>query len=191
MTVAAVVLAAGASRRLGHPKQNVVLAGETLLRRAIRTARDSGFSPIIVVVRDGADHDKTIEPDVVIAVNQDADEGIASSIRCGIAAASSHNIAGAVVLTCDQPTLRTGHLRALAEDQHRVTGSAYGGSIGVPAYFPVALFPSLLQLRGDTGARSLLKSACAIEAEELKLDIDTEHDLDLARALLEDRESQR
>lgn len=186
MNIAAVVLAAGASRRLGRPKQNVVLGGETLLQRTVKLAADAGFAPIIVVVGEGAQYAENLtSPGVVIAVNRDSDEGIASSIRCGIALASHRSIAGAVILACDQPALKSDHLHALTEDQHRLTGSAYGGATGVPAYFPVEFFPSLLQMRGDTGARSLLKTAHAIKAEELKLDIDTEQDLDLARALLE------
>ncbi|HEX5282518.1 MAG TPA: nucleotidyltransferase family protein [Bryocella sp.] len=186
MTIAAVVLAAGASRRLGRPKQNIVLDGETLLQRTVRLALDAGLSPIFVVVRKATDCVEVApSPNLIIVVSQEADEGIASSIRCGIKAAAGYNPAGAVMLACDQPALRAVHLRALVEDQHRLTASAYGGSLGVPAYFPAGLFSSLLQLRGDTGARSLLKNAHAIAAEELSLDIDTEDDLRIARALFE------
>jgi molybdenum cofactor cytidylyltransferase len=190
MNVAAIVLAAGASHRLGRPKQNVVLAGETLLERTTRIVRDAELCPIIVIVRNEDEHaDLVSSPDLIVAVNQNANEGIASSIRCGVAEASRHAIAGAVILTCDQPALCPNHLRALIEDAHRITCSAYGDSVGVPAYFPVEFLPSLLQLRGDTGARGLLKTAHAIAAEELKLDIDTEHDLNTARNLFENRQS--
>lgn len=186
MKIAGIVLAAGASRRLGRPKQSVVLAGETLLQRALRIARDAGLSPIIVVARPGSEWSGVATaPDVLMAINHDADEGIASSIRCGIAEALHSRIAGVVILACDQPGLRADHLRALTKDPRRVTGSAYAESIGVPAYFPVEVFSSLLQLRGDKGARALLKNAYAIEAQELKLDIDTEQDLDAARSILE------
>lgn len=180
------VLAAGASRRLGRPKQNLVLAGETLLQRTIRLALDAGLSPIFVVVRKETEHvEIALSPHVIIVLNQEAEEGIASSIRSGITAAAGYNVAGTVMLACDQPALHATHLRALVGDQHRLTASAYGGSLGVPAYFPAGIFSSLLQLRGDTGARSLLKNAHAIEAEELNLDIDTEQDVDIARALFE------
>lgn len=186
MSVVAIVLAAGSSQRLGRPKQNVTLAGETLLERTVRISRDAGLLPIIVVARPGADYSQISSiPDLMIAENQDAEEGIASSIRCGISLALELSAVGAVILTCDQPALRSAHLRALIEEQHRLSASAYDGRAGVPAYFPVELFPSLLQLRGDTGARSLLTSAHPIQAEELKLDIDTEHDLEVARSLFE------
>jgi molybdenum cofactor cytidylyltransferase len=190
MSVAAVVLAAGTSRRLGRPKQNVILAGETLLERTVRVSREAGLSPIIVVARQGAKYPKIkASHNAIIVINREADEGIASSIRCGVSEAARHTVAGAVILTCDQPALQPGHLSNLIEDQHRVTASTYDGSLGVPSYFPAAIFPSLLQLRGDTGARGLLKTAYAIRADELKLDIDTEHDLDIARDLFESRQS--
>ena len=187
MSIAAVILAAGASRRLGRPKQDVTLAGETLLQRTIRVARDASLWPLIVVSRANGDYANTpgSGSPVIMAINPEPDEGLASSIRCGIAAASSHDVAGAVLLACDQPTLRVGHLRALVEDEARTTGSAYGDSIGVPAYFPVASFPLLLQLRGDVGARKLLINAHSVSAEDLALDIDTSQDLNTARALLE------
>jgi CTP:molybdopterin cytidylyltransferase MocA len=187
VSVAAVVLAAGSSRRLGRPKQDIVIAGETLLQRAVRLAREASLSPVIVVTRTGAEYSEILDSDgaVVIAINHEPDEGLASSIHCGIALASRRHVAGAVILACDQPALRADHLRALVEDKSRVTGSAYAGSIGVPAYFPATSFPLLLQLRGDVGARKLLVNAHAISAEDLRLDIDTEQDLAAARALLE------
>jgi molybdenum cofactor cytidylyltransferase len=187
MNVAAVILAAGASRRLGYPKQDVVIAGETLLQRVVRLTREASLSPVVVVTSTGSEHSNNLRSDeaLIVATNYEADEGVASSIRCGISLASKHLVAGAVILTCDQPTLRTDHLRALIADKNRVTGSAYVGLIGVPAYFPATLFPSLLELRGDAGARKLLTNAYAICAEDLILDVDTEQDLVAARILLE------
>jgi molybdenum cofactor cytidylyltransferase len=187
VSVAAVILAAGASRRLGRPKQDIVIAGETLLLRAVRLAREASLSPVVVVTRAGSEGSKSLKSQdaVVVAANHEADEGLASSIRCGISLASKLAAAGAVILACDQPALRADHLRALSEDKNRVTGSAYAGSIGVPAYFPATSFPSLLELRGDAGARKLLTNAYAIPAEDLIRDIDTEQDLAAARIFLE------
>lgn len=189
MSIAAVVLAAGASRRLGRPKQSIVLAGESLLHRTIRIASEARLSPIIVITRPGAENIASPSSTIITKVNQNPDEGIASSIRCGISAASNEGAFGAVLLACDQPGLSAHHLRALIADPGVMTGSGYAGSIGVPAYFPAALFPTLLQLRGDTGARSLLKNARSIDADDLKLDIDTEEDLREARSLLEQQQS--
>lgn len=179
------ILAAGASRRLGRPKQEVVLKGETLLAYAVRVACEAGLSPVILVVRRSAAANGLQGQQVRVVINESADEGIASSIRCGIASAEQHGVDGAVMLACDQPGLSSPHLRSLVADPGRLTASAYGGAVGIPAYFPANFFPSLMQLHGDQGARSMLRSAHFVSAEELKLDIDTEDDLDAARALIE------
>src|SRR5580698_5016379 len=86
--VAALVLAAGASRRLGSPKQMATLGGETLLERSVRVAREAGLMPILVVV--GAEWELVLARsslgDVVIIVNEEWAEGMASSIRLGVRA---------------------------------------------------------------------------------------------------------
>jgi CTP:molybdopterin cytidylyltransferase MocA len=111
---------------------------------------------------------------------------MASSIRCGVERARALHVEGAVLMTCDQVALRVEHLRALSGEADRVTGSSYAGKIGIPAYFPAASFGALLELRGDVGARDLLHNAFAVVDEGLGLDIDTEEDLERARALFGD-----
>jgi CTP:molybdopterin cytidylyltransferase MocA len=99
--------------------------------------------------------------------------------------AKEMGVSGVVLMSCDQVALTPGHLRALVGDPERITGSAYAGKIGIPAYFPAASFPELLALRGDTGARELLRGAASVTDESLTLDIDTQEDFDRARKLLE------
>lgn len=185
MSIAGVVLAAGASRRLGRPKQQVVLAGETLLARTVRIARHAELSPVIVVARQSTKADEGVLRDACIVINEAPNEGIASSIRCGVAAAEQHQVTGAVLMACDQPGLSSSHLHALIANPARLTASGYGGTVGIPAYFPAELFRGLLELRGDTGARSMVKGAYSVRAEELELDVDTEDDLRAARAAIE------
>lgn len=176
---AAVVLAAGASRRLGRPKQTVVLDGEMLVERAVRVAMEAELSPVIVVVRAEAEFCEGLRRrGCRVLVNEAAEEGMAASIRCGVAAVRAP---GVVVMACDQPGVRAEHLRALVEEPERVTGSRYAGRTGVPAYFPAAVFEALLELRGDVGARELLRGAAFVEDESLALDVDTEAELDEAR----------
>lgn len=187
MSIAAIVLAAGASRRLGRPKQQVVIAGETLLARAVRVAREADLSPVIVVTRrSDQPHDESLNG-VYFVTNNIAEEGIASSIRCGVAVAEQHQVTGAVILACDQPALTSKHLRDIVAEPYRLTASGYAGTVGIPAYFPAEFFSTLLQLSGDTGARSILKTSYSVRANELQLDIDTEDDLIAARAILERR----
>lgn len=175
MNVAAVVLAAGFSRRLGRPKHLVELAGETLLARAVRVANEAGLFPVYVVLREA-----TVVPGAVTVLNEEASEGMASSIRCGIAVAGE--VEGVVVIACDQVLLTAEHLRMLVG--RGVCGSGYAGRVGVPAFFPRAAFGELMKLRGDVGARALLRGAKVVGNEALATDVDTEEDLRRAREMV-------
>jgi molybdenum cofactor cytidylyltransferase len=185
---AAVVLAAGASTRLGEPKQLVMLGEETLLERAVRTAREAGCAPVVVVLG-GSDSVNRIRErcdlgDAVVILNEAWAEGMASSIRAGLVAVrvGVDGADGVVLLTCDQPAVTAEHLRALSS-AGVVTASAYAGRRGVPAYFPAAAFSELMKLRGDAGARELLRGAAAVELPNGELDVDTANDVDAMRQL--------
>jgi len=173
-----VVLAAGASRRLGRPKQTLVLGGETLAERAVRVAFEAELSPVIVVLR-GEDEmsARLLERGCVVVMNEQAEEGMAASIRCGVERARETGVDGVVVMACDQVRLRAEHLRALVGDGGRVAGSEYAGKVGIPSYFPAASFGELLALQGDVGARGLLRGCAAVVDEGLALDVDTEADV--------------
>jgi molybdenum cofactor cytidylyltransferase len=179
---AAVVLAAGSSSRLGEPKQLVMLAGETLLERAVRMTHEAGCSPIVVVL--GASAERIMEQcdlsDAVVVLNEHWAEGMGSSVRLGVAAAGDAE--GVVLMTCDQPAVTASHLRSLI-DSGGVTASAYAGRQGVPAYFPSSAFAGLIKLRGDMGARELLRGAVAINLPNGEIDIDTIDDLARAEKL--------
>jgi molybdenum cofactor cytidylyltransferase len=182
MRVGAVVLAAGASKRLGEPKQLVRLGTETLLERSIRIAREAGCWPVVVVLGASA---ASIQAecklrDAVIVVNEEWAEGMGSSIRAGVGAL--RDVEACVVMTCDMPAVTVLHLRSLM-DTDVITASSYAGRRGVPAYFPEGAFQSLLGLRGDVGARDLLQSARCLELIAGELDVDTVDDLARAREL--------
>jgi CTP:molybdopterin cytidylyltransferase MocA len=172
----AVVLAAGASVRLGEPKQLVTIAGETLLERAVRAAREAGCSPVVVVL--GADAERIAEQcdlsDAVVVVNEEWNEGMASSIRVGVSKLQEAD--GVVLMTCDQPAVTAAHLRELMKSGE-ATASHYAGRNGVPAYLPKTAFAQLMKLRGDAGARELLREAATVELAHGELDIDTAEDL--------------
>lgn len=190
MSVAAIVLAAGASRRLGQPKQLLQVDGESLLARTIRLANEAGASPVIVVL--GAQFE-TIRASIssmqVISVfNELWEMGIAGSIHAGLDAIDSNapDSSGALLLTCDQPRLTAAHLLALldkfaAQGANVIVASRYSGSLGVPAVFPRSVFPMLRWLQGDRGARSLLADPpCPLIAVEFsggEIDIDSPEDI--------------
>ncbi len=190
MSVAGIVLAAGFSRRLGRPKQMVRIAGETLVERSVRIARGAGLEPIFVVWNgDSAVPPSLHAPGCTVVLNNNAHEGLASSIRAGVRAAQgSAGVQGVVLMTCDQPGTRPEHLRALYGEPNRMTGSDYAGKTAVPAYFPAMYFDHLLELQGDAGARVLLARAHGIEAQGLEIDVDTEQDIARAKLLFESSE---
>lgn len=179
--VTVVVLAAGASSRLGRPKQLVEWRGETLVHRAARLAVESGLGPVRVVTGARAeDVSRAVAPLPVTCVhNPRAEEGIASSIRQGLDGVDT----AVLVLTCDQPLLTAEHLRALArvwrDTGAPIVASAYEGVVGVPALLSPALLPELLALRGDQGARAVFRGR-RVEPVALEgggLDVDTEADV--------------
>ena len=176
MSVAGVVLAAGASRRLGDLKQLVRLRGETLVERAVRVCREAGCDPVVVVL--GASAAKVQEAcslqGAVVVLNEEWAEGMSASVRAGVGALGE--VDGCVVATCDMPAVSAEHLRELMK-AGETTASAYAGRRGVPAYFPRAMFERLMALRGDAGARELLKDAPVVELAGGEIDIDTAEDL--------------
>lgn len=192
-SVGAVIIAAGASSRLGQPKQLVKWQGETLLQRAIRIARESGTAPVLVVL--GA-HREEIESRVdfcgtKIVVNRNWQEGMAGSIRFGIEGLKekSFEAEGALLMICDQPAVTTDHLRQMLDAFHRnptsAVASLYAGKRGIPAIFPSEAFPDLLALRGDMGARGLLlkpdRKVIEIPLRNGDQDIDSPEDLSRLR----------
>jgi len=160
--VVAIVLAAGSSTRLGQRKQDVVFQGETLLQRATRIAREAADETVVITREE----------------NPDADEGIASSIRAGVARAGEARI---LITVCDQPFVTAEHLRDLLAIDAPIVASGYGGIAGVPAAFAPRFIPELLALSGDRGARAIIEAhrseTVIVPCEPAGTDIDFPEDL--------------
>jgi CTP:molybdopterin cytidylyltransferase MocA len=189
-SVAAIILAAGASRRLGQPKQLLMLGGETLLERTDRLARAAGATPVIAVL--GANFeiicDSVILMNTALSINDRWEQGIATSIHAGLNTLEviSSDVKGVLILSCDQPRLSADHLRALietfmAQSEPTIVASAYADVFGIPAVFPREAFTDLRALRGDKGARTLLlEPPCPLIAVPFpggEIDIDLPEDL--------------
>ncbi len=197
--LAAIVLAAGQSRRLGQPKQLVELDGEPLLRRAVRLAIEADCSPVVVVL--GACDQPCrqalagLSPSLSqlhILVNPAWVEGMSTSLRLGVQAlegAPGASTAGqpvsVLIMVCDQVRI-TGNslqrlLRTHRESQAPVTAARYAGRLGVPAVFSAELLPALAALTGDQGARRLLEQwadrVIAVDMPEAAVELDTPEDL--------------
>ncbi len=182
-----VILAAGGSARLGTPKGLLLAGGVPLVTRAAAAAAAAGCAPVVVVVGAEADAMEAAlaGSGAVVVRNPDWPEGMASSIRCGVERLRQLAPEATAVLlaTCDQPRVEAAHLRRLVGAfQQRGSGaaaSAYGGTLGVPAVLGAELFPELLRLRGDRGARELLRespSTVGVPCPEAEHDVDTPGD---------------
>ncbi len=184
--LAALVLAAGASTRLGQPKQLLRYDGELLIERAVRVAREAGADPVFVVL--GANYQPVfqvlsqLQPAVRVLLNQAWQQGMGNSIALGAAAAERDGADDLLVLTCDQIHVTPEHLRTLVAVSHRdhVVASEYAEHRGVPALFPEFSFHALQELRGDRGARDLLQQedVLSIPLPLGEVDIDTPEDMD-------------
>jgi CTP:molybdopterin cytidylyltransferase MocA len=181
MRVAAAILAAGASRRLGQPKQLLPFRGTTLLRAMIGELAASSCDRVAVVLGAHASEVAATLLDLELTrlVNPAWREGMASSIRCAAGWAMATRSEALLIATCDQPRLTTAHvdrlIAAFAEGAH-ATGSRYSGVVGVPAIFGAPDFLALGALDGDLGARSLL-GVDAVDWPDGALDLDTAADV--------------
>lgn len=166
-SIVAVVLAAGASSRFGSLKQNHRIDGQTLLGRTVQVLGDAGCRPIVVVTGAQAEALEAdwSTPDVSLVHNAGWRDGMGGSISCGVGAAldSSSRVAALLMAVCDQPKLDACVLRRLIERfstaQEEAVACEYGGQPGVPAIFGESWFDSLRGLRGNEGARQLLRGA--------------------------------
>jgi molybdenum cofactor cytidylyltransferase len=181
------VLAAGGSSRLGRAKQLVRYKQRSLLERTVAAA--AAVAPNRVVVALGADAVRLrlalrrSGREMLRVHNREWREGIASSLRAGLAALPKSARAALIVLA-DQPRIDARTLarltRAWRERPGHAVASAYGGGIGVPAILPRRLWRRAARLTGDTGARKLLEAErrlVRVAIPEAELDIDTIEDL--------------
>jgi CTP:molybdopterin cytidylyltransferase MocA len=184
VTIAAAILAAGGSRRLGQPKQLLAIDGTTLVETVVARVCASRCDRFAIVV--GAHAADVIarvaRHPVDIVANPHWQEGLASSVRA--AAAWAQRIAASGLLLCvvDQPRLATEHLDRLVERfraSRTAVGSRYAGTLGVPAIVPATAFAELIALTGDRGARALLArpGTIAIDWADGAIDIDVAADL--------------
>lgn len=159
-----VILAAGASTRLGEPKQQLLFQGQTLLQRAVQTALASGCAPVALVL--GANYEKLLpeldDYPVAVVKNPEWQEGMSSSIRTGLRALLQQEpiLSACIFMVCDQPYVDAPVLKKLVEakqeGQSGIVASVYKDTFGTPVLFGQVYFPELLALQGQEGAKKVI-----------------------------------
>lgn len=184
------VLAAGASTRLGEPKQLVKVAGEPVLSKVVNAALAASDAPVSVVIgAHAAELSRLLQHSrAATLVNRQWQEGLAASIRCGVTALGPACDA-VMILLGDQVAITRDDIKRLLSawqrQDHSIAASLYKGQIGVPAIFPSWSFSELLQLRGDVGAKALFKRHAQrlvpVPMPNAAIDLDTPEDLQALR----------
>jgi molybdenum cofactor cytidylyltransferase len=184
---AGLVLAAGTSSRMGSNKLLLEVAGEPLLRRAVRAALDAGLDPVIVVLAPDAEPARRVLAGLPCAytTNPEPGRGQGSSLAAGVAALPE-GAAAAVVVLPDMPRVSAAMIATLV-DRWRATGapivvSRYGPTVAPPVLYARALFEALRAATGENPGKAVLAQQRGQAVElgwpvQLLADVDTPADL--------------
>lgn len=162
MATEAVVLAAGAGSRFGGGKLLTAYGRGVLLDGALAAAFAAPVRRVTVVT--GADGSQVAEaamaydPSVQIVDAHDWEEGMAASLRAGIAGLPA-DAEACMIFLGDMPRVPHAVLKPLCEAVRNGAWAAapvFGGRRGNPVVISRALFPQVLALKGDMGARAIL-----------------------------------
>ncbi len=194
--IAAIILAAGSSSRMGIPKQLLPYRETNLLCHSINIALRSDCRPVIVVL--GA-YFEQIYPNIVsspiyIVKNENWERGMGTSIKKGIQALIQiePNIEAVIIILCDQPFLSLAVISQLLEmystTYQPIIASEYANTVGVPALFKRLVFPDLMNLKSIEGAKQVIKkyeqSVFRISFPRGEIDLDTPQDYEKWRSEL-------
>jgi molybdenum cofactor cytidylyltransferase len=186
INVAALILAAGQSRRSGPShKLRATFDGVPLLRRTCETALEAGFSKALVIL--GFEHAdfaaQLVSLPVDTIVNPLFADGLSTSLQAGIRALAPE-VDGVLVMLADMPGLTAANVAELTDAFKRAGGTAIvrasdHGKRGNPVILPRVVFPEIFKLRGDVGAKPIVEGyeGRVIDVEigaAASLDVDTE-----------------
>jgi len=187
--IGCILLAAGGSTRLGRPKQLVTVSGKTLIRRVAETLCETEYSPAVAVLGSHASEAAAEIADLPVQtiVNDRWQRGMSTSITAGLRhlIGIEPDVLAVLITLCDQPLVKAADLAVFGEEFRRthvpIIAAEYQGTTGVPALFSRDLFPRLLELTGDKGARTLIRgnpqTLRTVPLPDAALDIDGPADL--------------
>ncbi|MGL5939391.1 MAG: nucleotidyltransferase family protein [Waterburya sp.] len=186
--VGLILLAAGESKRMGTPKQLLFYRGASLIRHAITEAIASNCHRIIVVIGAYSDRIKSEIENLPIYIchNPHWQQGMSASISLGIKTLTTieTQLDGVIIALGDQPLITAYVYNRLIENylksRQKAIASNYANTLGVPALFDRTLFPDLLSLSNQGGAKQLLNQysdrAFDLNIPQAAIDIDTPDD---------------
>ena len=183
-----IILAAGNSSRLGRPKQLLQFRGKTLISHVVAEAVVADLQPVVVVT--GAYHAEISDAlrglAVTLVYNPHWEIGMASGIAAGMMKTLylAPGLQAVVVAVSDQPYISAELFRSLVQQQavsgKGIIACTYAETRGTPVLFAARYFNGLAALRGEAGARQLLKQypdeVAAVPFLQGEVDIDTEED---------------
>ena len=191
--VSILILAAGNSSRLGSPKQLIEFEGKTLIERITEVALSISEDVLIVL---GGNSDlilpklERFEDKISTVFNPDWQQGMGSSIRVGVEKLVDKSDL-ILILLSDQPfiskVLLQNMLQTFANYHNPIVSCVYNNTLGVPILFNKSVFPELLKLSGDKGAKSFLhiyeNRISTIDFPEGVFDIDTIEDVENLKSI--------
>jgi molybdenum cofactor cytidylyltransferase len=184
--VAAIVLAAGASKRFGRPKQLLSVAGTTMIEHVLHVVRATSVEEVVVVLgHSAAQIVQRIPAWCRIALNEDWETGISSSIRVGLEAING-DVEAVLFVLADQPHVTSEGIERILQayygSMNPIVVPAYHGQRAPPVLFDHSLFSELKGLRGDMGGRQVIARfanqvlAVEMQSSDMFFDIDTPTD---------------
>ena len=162
--VGAIILAAGASTRMGSPKALLRIGEKTFLQHIVDALTEAGVHDIVIVL--GA-HAQTIQQDLgwfhrTVVINKQWERGQLSSTITGLHTLSTQNLEAILLCPVDRPlitpTLISGMIKSFKNNRTQIVVPTYSGRRGHPLLVGSSLFHELEHLTGQLGVRELLSN---------------------------------
>lgn len=184
--VAAVILAAGGSSRLGRPKQLLDWFGKTFIKQLIDLAHEAQLDPVILVTgANNKDIEQSVSSETIVIARNDAwQDGQSSSMKIGVKTVEDYHADAFIIFLCDQPHVPKELIDKMVDESQKdeldIVATSVTGKICPPTLFKAKCSQGIMTLQGDQGGRALFKSynTKILEWEDQRLlqDSDTEED---------------